>query len=50
MKTRLLALIAVALLALAIMGPAVAFADPSPPPCSPGQHGNPNPGFKPGAC
>jgi hypothetical protein len=28
----------------------VALADPPKPPCQPGQHGNPQPGFKPGSC
>ena len=51
MRTRLIALFAAALLMLAVFVPTVtAFADQGPPSCSPGQHGNPQPGFKPGAC
>ncbi len=51
MRTKLLALFAAALLALSVLMPTLtAFADPSPPPCAPGQQGNAAPGFKPGAC
>lgn len=51
MRTRLLVLFAAALLALAIFAPTVTvFADPAPPPCASGQHGNQQPGFKPGSC
>jgi hypothetical protein len=48
MRTKLLALFAAALLALSVAAPALA--SQGPPDCSPGQHGNPSPGFKPGSC
>ncbi len=51
MRAKLLAPFAAALLVLATLAPTVtAFADPAPPPCAPGQHGNQQPGFKPGSC
>jgi hypothetical protein len=46
-------LLATAMVAGALVATAApAFADPPPPPkvCAPGQHGNPQPGFKPGSC
>lgn len=43
---RLILAIMVALSALSIAAPIVSAA----PECSPGQHGNPHPGFKPGSC
>jgi len=36
--------------ALGMLAAGPAFADPPKPPCQPGQHGNPDPGFKPGSC
>lgn len=34
-----------------VVGADLVSADPpGPPECSPGQHGNPQPGFKPGSC
>ena len=48
---RLIAFLAAGALLVATFVPTVtAFADPAPPPCAPGQHGNPHPGFKPGSC
>jgi hypothetical protein len=41
--------VAVVMMAISLLmvSNAAAFAAPN---CSPGQHGNPSPGFKPGAC
>lgn len=47
MRTKLIALFAAALLILAVAGQTVTVSAES---CSPGQHGNPHPGFKPGSC
>lgn len=49
---RIAALVAAIALLAAMFTPTVAttFADQGPPDCSPGQHGNPHPGFKPGSC
>jgi hypothetical protein len=42
--------LAAAFLAVFALGIAVAPSALAVPDCRPGQHGNPNPGFKPGTC
>jgi hypothetical protein len=42
--------LAAAIFAMLVLGAVSAPVVSAAPECSPGQHGNPQPGFKPGAC